>query len=384
MKILSVVEATNLNAVARVVLDFFATAGELASSGDSVNLEGSLVTFDRTSGQDLQANDFLVAADRAGFAVDVIRERRRFDLSVINSLKTVVAQRQPDLIVTNSVKSHFLMWRSGLWRKRAWVAFHHGYTTTDRKMSLYNRFDRWSLPKAGLVVTVCEAFARDLVMSIGLSSDKIRVQHNSIRPWPPPDVATVRAWREKLKVSAADQVLLSVGRLSREKGHADLVTAFRTLSATHPQNNWKLIIAGDGPERGALKTAASDLDDRIIFTGQVADVRPFYAMASVFILPSHSEGSPNVLLEAMAAKVPVVATSVGGVPEIVEDERSALLVAANDPTSLADSTRRILEDPELAERLTSAAWFQIVNRHTPEQYVRSLNRIYHEAISSQS
>ena len=71
-------------------------------------------------------------------------------------------QRSPDVIVTHQVKSHFLMNISRLWQKYPWVAFNHGYTTTDRKMLLYNRLDRWSLPKADRVVTVCDAFARGL------------------------------------------------------------------------------------------------------------------------------------------------------------------------------------------------------------------------------
>ena len=98
----------------------------------------------------------------AGIEIDVIPERRRFDLSVIPALKEIIEQRQPDVVVTNSVKSHFLMWRSRLSKKYQWVAYHHGYTTTDQKMRLYNRFDRWSLPKAHLVLTVCDAFAREL------------------------------------------------------------------------------------------------------------------------------------------------------------------------------------------------------------------------------
>src|SRR5204863_1257122 len=103
----------------------------------------------------------------------------------------------------------------------------------------------------------------------------------------------------------------------------DLIQAFQHLSGTNA--DCKLIIVGDGAERVSLEAAArtSNLAKRIFFTGQVSDVRPFYELADVFVLPSHSEGSPNVLLEAMAAEVPVVATAVGGVPEIAENETSA-------------------------------------------------------------
>src|SRR5215831_399352 len=160
MKILSVVEATNINAVAKLVLQFYQTARALTRThSDFPMVEGSVVTFDRTGGAQAP-NEFISAVRAAGIELDVIPERRRFDLSVMPALKNISAKRVPDIIITNSVKSHFLVWRSRLWQKYPWVAFHHGYTSTDRKMRLYNRFDRFSLPKADLVITVCEAFAR--------------------------------------------------------------------------------------------------------------------------------------------------------------------------------------------------------------------------------
>src|ERR1043166_9747242 len=168
MKIMSVVEATNVNAVARTVLDFFVTARELSDSRrERAGIAGSIVTFDRAAAGDQEPNEFIQAARAAGIVVEVIPEQRRFDLSVIPALKAIAPRREPGIIVTHSVKSHFLMWRSRLWKKYPWVAFHHGYTMTDRKMRLYNRFDRWSLPKADMVVTVCNAFARELIEVVG-------------------------------------------------------------------------------------------------------------------------------------------------------------------------------------------------------------------------
>ena len=189
--------------------------------------------------------------------------------------------------------------------------------------------------------------------------------------------------RERLGISRDQRVILNVGRLSKEKAHADLIAAFKTLCEMQSNLNCKLVIVGDGPERQSLTTAAreSGLDARIIFTGQLGEVGPYYAMADVFVLSSHSEGSPNVLLEAMAANLPVVATCVGGVPEIVENEKSALLVPAKDPTALATAIARILSDSSLGLRLAEDAAAVIAKNHTPEQYVHALIKIYDEAIS---
>ncbi|HBB98179.1 MAG TPA: hypothetical protein DC054_22570 [Blastocatellia bacterium] len=385
MKIVSVVEATTMNAVAKIVLEFHRTAHEIGEeSGDLPRIEGSLITFDRGSDHQQGANEFVEATHAAGIEIDVIPERRRFDLAVVSVLEEIVRQRQPDLVITHSVKSHFLMWRSRLWKQYPWIAFHHGYTTTDRKMRIYNRFDRWSLPKADLVITVCNAFALELGSVARVAAERIRVRHNSIRPVSQPAAEDVRALRERLGIVENEAVILSVGRLSKEKAHADLIKAFKQLCTTNPDLNCKLVIVGDGPEREPLESASaqSGLSQRIIFAGQVTDVRPFYAMSDIFVLPSLTEGSPNVLLEAMAAQVPIVATAVGGVPEIIENEEGALLVPAKDPAALAAAIARLLTDAELGRRLTRNAAEIASKNHSPHEYVPSLIAIYDEVMSA--
>jgi glycosyltransferase involved in cell wall biosynthesis len=294
-----------------------------------------------------------------------------------------VERQRPDLVVSHSVKSHFLVWRSHLWRDCPWIAFHHGYTTTDRKMRIYNRLDRWSLPVADRLLTVCHAFARELATNTGVPIAKIAVQHNSIRPRPLASPEGARALRSKLGIAPDESMLLAVGRLSKEKAHLDLLAAFAHLRETDRELKCKLVIVGDGPERETLEAAvkSSGINVDVIFTGQEKDLQPFYAAADVFVLPSHSEGSPNVLLEAMAANVPIVATDVGGVPEIVENNESALLIPPNDPQAMAAAIVSILNDQELARRLTTNSAELIANQFTPERYVRGLVEIYGNVIN---
>jgi len=385
VRIVSVVEATTINAVAKVVLDFYRTAREVARETDDLpTVEGSVITFDRGAGDADPGNEFVRATREAGIEIDVISERRRFDLSVVPALKRIVEERQPDIVITNSVKSHFLLWRSRLWQKYPWVAFHHGYTATDRKMRVYNRLDRWSLPKADRVITVCQAFARELASSTGLPPERFFVQHNAIRLQPEPVATDVRSLRERLHLDEKERIILSIGRLSKEKAQADLISSFNLLCESNPEIKARLVIVGDGPELERLRSAAqaSKHGERIIFTGQVSDVQPFYSIADVFVLPSHSEGSPNVLLEAMAANAPVVATAVGGVPEIVQNNESALLVPASDPAALAAAITRVLSDDDLARRLTIRAAELVVKNHSPEQYARSLLRCYANTIAA--
>jgi glycosyltransferase involved in cell wall biosynthesis len=382
IKILAVVEATTVNAVAKNMFEFHRAANELAqqSAGFPV-IELSLVTFDRGN----NSAEFVSAARALELEVDVIPERGRFDRSVIRTLRKMVEQRSPDVIVTHQVKSHFLMNVSRLWQKYPWVAFNHGYTSTDRKMLLYNRLDRWSLPKADRVVTVCNAFAQKLV-KMGVARERIHVQHNSIRPEPAVNVEEMRALRRRVGVEEGARMVLAVGRLSKEKAQIDLLHAFKRLSDAHSEINARLVIVGDGPEREPLEETAASLgiSDGVAFTGQVKNVEVYYAAADVLANPSHSDGSPYVLLEAMATGLPIVATAVGGVPEMIENNETALLVPASDPQAMADAIARILNDEKLAAQLAENAGELVSSRFSPEAYVRSLAEIYRAVISSQT
>ena len=378
---LSLVEATTINAVAKNVLGFHRAANELShKSAEFPAIEGSVVTFER--GESDSPKEFVTAARELNLAVEIIPERRRFDLGVLAKLKNIINTYSPGIVVTHSVKSHFLMWRSHISRKYPWVAFHHGYTSTDRKMHVYNRLDRWSLPATDRIITVCQPFARDLSRNTGVALDDISVLHNSIRPQLPAPDTEAQAVRSRFGVADDESLILAVGRLSKEKAHIDLIAAFSGLRKSTPEVNAKLIIVGDGPERGRLEAAAESFGckESVVFAGQSSDVWPFYFAADVFVLPSHSEGSPNVLLEAMAAGIPIVATEAGGVPEMVKHNQSALLVPASDPPALGAAIARVLTEDDLAQRLTANASSLVGTRYAPENYVRTLVEIYREVM----
>ena len=375
-----------MNAVAKIVLEFLGTAKELSRTDATFPaIDGSILTFDRNTNDD-PPSEFVATARAAEIGVEVIREQRRFDLAVIPALRKAIDAQHPNLVITNSVKSHFLFWRSRLGKQYPWIVFHHGYTTTDLKMRVYNRLDRWSLPKADRVVTVCHAFARELARETEIPEERIFVQHNAIRPQPKPAADEVNELRGRFGNAEGERLILAVGRLSKEKAQADLIEAFKQVDAGNSELHCKLLIVGEGPERANVETAAraSGRNDRITFAGQVRNTQPFYAAADVFVLPSHSEGSPNVLLEAMAAAVPIVATAVGGVPEIVADEESALLVPPKNPQALAAAIDRVLQDSSLAQRLMTVASALVAREHSPEAYARSLISLYQDVIEQRA
>ena len=140
----------------------------------------------------------------------------------------------------------------------------------------------------------------------------------------------------------------------------------------------RLVIVGEGMERKGIEEAIqrAGLQQQVRLVGHVKDVRPYYRAADLLVISSLSEGSPNALLEAMAAEVPVVATAVGGIPEIVTDRETALLVPARDPVALATAIAQLLSDRGLAESMASRARDLIESRYSPLARAESVVKLY--------
>ena len=375
IRILTLLEATTVSGSAKPVLAFARQAQRAPSELPRADLTVAL--FHR-QGQP-EENSFTAAARQAGLPLEFIRERGRFDVAVLRQLKEMVERLRPDVLWTNAVKSHFLARAAGLHRKARWLAFHHGYTATDLKMRLYNQLDRWSLRAADRVVTVCRPFAQELERR-GIPSARIRIQHMPVSPLAPSSDQALEL-RRRLGIAAGERVVLTVGRLSLEKGHADALRVFRLLRDRMPAQPLRLLIVGDGPERRRLGALADRLGlaQSVIFAGHQDQIAAFYAAANVFLLTSHSEGSPNALLEAMSAGLPVVATRVGGVPELAENGEEALLEDRGDHEALADAVLRVFTEPDLRSRLIENGRRKAAG-HSPEWFYRSMMRIISETL----
>ena len=170
--------------------------------------------------------------------------------------------------------------------------------------------------------------------------------------------------RRALRLRPFDPLLGAVGRLSPEKGHVHIVRALPAIIAAFPQAG--LVLAGDGPERPRLEAEARRLGvaERVEFLGQRRDVHRILAALDLFLQPSLYEGFGLSLLEAMASRLPVVASRVGGIPEIVDDGESGVLVPPGDPGALAGAAIAILRDPERARQLAETAAIRARERHS--------------------
>ncbi|MDQ2968609.1 MAG: glycosyltransferase family 4 protein [Actinomycetota bacterium] len=192
--------------------------------------------------------------------------------------------------------------------------------------------------RASKVIAITEALARFQVDRVGLPADKVEVIHYGLDEVP-------AAWGSNpaADVRADARVLLAVCRLEPQKGIDIAVRALPKIRDRHP--NAELVVLGEGPLRPELEQLASSLNVPVHLLGRVPDVAAWLRRADVLLHPARWEGFGLVLLEAMLASKPIVATRVSSIPEIVADGQTGLLVAPDDVAGLAAAVTRVLDDP---------------------------------------
>lgn len=303
----------------------------------SQGMDARVLTFHRRGRPRAPYVTFLEAA---GIPVTVIPEHLRFDPGTVWRARRAIRAFAPDVIQTHSYKATVLARLLRAWGGRfKWVGCFHGATAENTLVRLYHRIDLWSLRQADAIVLMSETQRA----ALGSDSPRARVIHNAVLPPPRHGLATSPLW--------APATFAYVGRLSPEKGCDLLLAAAGVLAAEQPDRPWRLIIAGDGPSRPALEAQAADLGlgARVSFIGQVPEPWDVYRAAECIVLPSRSEGLPNVLLEAIAADRTIIATTVGAIPGLIGPSAAAMLVPPQEIGALAEAMRHVLQAPRHPE-----------------------------------
>lgn len=292
-------------------------------------------------------------------------------------------QRAIDELRPRAVHDHLSTpWTRALLRTHApLLATEHGNAGLDRYARQPHR--RWLERRAARRTRLClapsRAMAEAIVDAYGFPEDRIRVVPHGIDParyGQDPD-ARVRLRRS---LGLEDEILvLFVGRLDEPKGILDLLEAFGR--AVRGDATLRLAIAGRGPlaSEVARRKDAEGLARQIHLLGFRSDVAAWYVAADVFVLPSRREAFGMVLLEAMASRVAVIGTRAGGIPEIVEDGRTGLLVPAQDPEALAGAILALARDPQKREALARAGSAAVRERFGIERMARATCAVYEEA-----
>ena len=306
----------------------------------------------RVAGVVSRADDdhpYLAMLRAAGVETESLRIHDRAYLRERRWVVGLCRRHRPDVVHTHGFRSDVVDARAAKRLAIPIITTVHGFTGGGWRVRLYERIQVRAFRQFDAVVAVSSPLAAALAAG-GVRRDRIHVVHNAYRPTVPP--LERAAARRALAIAEGSFVLGWVGRLSPEKGADVVIDALALLTDVPVQVSF----VGDGPERTRLRRRAESLGlrDRIDWHGTIDDAASYFRAFDALVLSSRAEGSPMVIFEAMAANVPIVATRVGGVPEILSPAE-AVLVTPGDAASLAVAIRELYSDRSMAAVRAEAA-----------------------------
>lgn len=286
---------------------------------------------------------FITAARAMGMPVHVIRSAHPYDPRLIGRVASLARSIDADIVHAHEAKSDVIVYLASWFHRAPIMTTLHGWIGNSAKQRVLIGLDKRVVQRFDLVLAVSGQIMRDM-HAAGMRNARLQVMHNAIVVERYARTGTSGYLRELLGLDVPKPIMTAIGRLSLEKGHADLIEALGLVAARG--GDIRLVLAGDGPERGSLeaKVDALGLRDRVFFAGYIQQPPRLIEEIDLMVLPSHTEGLPNAALEALVMDVPVLATRVGGTPEVITDGETGRLVEAKAPEALADGIMDFLEN----------------------------------------
>ena len=303
------------------------------------------------------------------------------DWSVFRRLLEICRSENVAIWHGHDYKSNFIGLMLRRFHPMKLVTTVHGWVKFTRKTPLYYWIDKRSLKRYDHVICVSDDLL-EISRNAGVSDEKSETIYNGI------DVKTNRrsmtreSARQKLGLPLDRTLIGAVGRLSDEKGFDLLIEAVRSL--IERGLNLHLVIAGEGDARPKLTKLISEhqLSERIQLLGHRDDLPELYQALDLYALSSYREGLPNVLLEAMAYEVPVIATNIAGIPSLVKDEQNGILVEAGSQSQLTNGLTRLTSDLELRNKFARNGRVTIENEFSFERRMMKIAKIYDQLLAS--
>jgi glycosyltransferase involved in cell wall biosynthesis len=286
------------------------------------------------------------------------------------TLGGIIKAVKPEIVHSWLWYSNFLCGvsrRFGLWRKIPFIASQRG-----DYHARYSKFRLWLTEKliyntADCLLTNSEPIERHLHQ---LYPNKKIFSIPNLLELP------TEEWNQEPKAITEKKLIVSVGRFAPEKGHRYLIEALSLLNCKDVQ--WRCTFLGEGELESELRalTTKHHLSDKVMFPGFCEDVFSVLLKADVFVLPSLHEGSPNALIEAMGIGMPCIASNVGGIRDLLENEKNGIRIPSQDSAALAEALHRMLTEPNFAKELGKNARGTIQRKFNSAESIRKLEEIY--------
>lgn len=334
------------------------------------------LVIDYLRGFEQGETEFVRTIRGTGATVAPLRQTKTFDMGLVDQAVTLIKKHDITILQSHGYKSHVLCWLLSRKTGLPWLAFVHGWTRENLRMRVYTGIEHAMLFLPDEVVAVSESLRSRL---LGPVRRRCRVIPNAVSP----DellVDPARDVRRELGIASDAVVAGVVGRLSPEKGQDVFL---RALAQARKQDARLVgLLVGGGQEEERLRTLVSELglDGYCFFSGHVQGMGAWYKAMDIQVMPSFTEGMPNAALEGMLMGLPVIASRVGGVPEVVIDGSTGLLVPAGDEQLLARSMLDLLSSPERLAQLGAAGKARVKSEFDPAVRARRILDVYTELL----
>ncbi len=326
--------------------------------------------------------DYMDAIQALGVKVIVIPKRPGLigRLGFLRNLGNLIREIDPDIVHTWLRSANFWGRIACLLskKKRRIIASVRNVGEIDKKI-LETLAERLLAKKIDVIITNTFA-ARNYMLSYKIPEKKIRVIHNGIDPELYDFSATKEEIRKQLSIPEHKALIGTIGRMMPQKNHVMFVEVAREI--LRKRNDVHFVLVGDGELRHNIEALISKygLCELFTLTGQRDDIPQLLRAFDIFILTSLWEGLPNVIMEAMCARLPVVATDVGGVSELINHGENGFLVPPDDACAMFDAVNRLIDDEELRIKFGHAGRGKIEKRFSLDQICEATSRIYDELL----
>lgn len=368
MKILHVISSGGMYGAEAVILNM----SRMMNEGPHRSLLG---VFQNFSNSNVQIHE---RAIQEGIESHLIPCRGQVDRLAIVGIRELVTRAEVDVVHAHGYKADIYVYLAMRTSRTPFVSTCHNWLDNDRKASFYGFLDRWILRRYARIVAV-SADVRQRLLDSGVDAQKTSMIRNGIdlRPF---DHAPALL-KDELAWSGFPLVGLA-GRLSFEKGVDIFLQSAARVLAQLPEA--KFVVAGDGPEQAALDAMIDELGIRssVRMLGRRTDMPSFYASLDVLVSSSRTEGLPIGILEAMASRLPLVATPVGEIPALIKDGRTGMLSPVENRELLAEAIVDLLRNPEKRKQLGSAARQLVEEQFSAARMTADYLRVYEDALAA--
>lgn len=306
----------------------------------------------------------------------------RFDLKTFKEIRKFIIDHKINVLHCHDYKANFYGFLSSLFLGVKLVATNHLWTKETLILRCYEFLDALLLNFFDRVVAVSDQVCKDIKKTV-FRKDAIATIYNGIdlNTYVSNANSSVNLIKDEFGIKRQDKVVGAVGRLTNQKGFVYFLEAAKKVLDFMPSVTF--LIIGEGPLKNSLEEKAINLGirDKVIIAGARSDMVSIYNSLDLFVLSSLREGLPLVLLEALAMKKPVVATNVGGVSKIIQNEETGILVESSDSSALAYSITKLLQDKKMSNRLALTGRRFVEENFSESAMAAKYKRLYEELVS---